>query len=67
MVFVNSMSDLMSEAWAQDIRARCEASGVPFFFKQWGGVRKERFGRELNGRTYDAMPERPNVRRMEAA
>jgi protein gp37 len=29
---------------------------VPFFFKQWGGVRKAKNGRELNGRTYDQMP-----------
>jgi len=29
---------------------------VPFFFKQWGGVRKNRAGRELHGRTYDEMP-----------
>ena len=33
--------------------------GVPFFFKQWGGVRKGRHGRTLDGRTYDEMPERP--------
>ena len=46
----------MREEWAQDIRAQCEDQGVAFFFKQWGGVRKEKFGRELNGRTYDAMP-----------
>ena len=29
---------------------------MPFFFKQWGGVRKSQAGRELDGRTYDAMP-----------
>jgi protein gp37 len=29
---------------------------VPFFFKQWGGVQKKRNGRDLDGRTYDAMP-----------
>lgn len=46
----------MREEWAQDIREQCEDQGVAFFFKQWGGVRKEKFGRELNGRTYDAMP-----------
>jgi len=31
---------------------------VPFFFKQWGGVRKVRNGRELDGRTYDEYPPR---------
>jgi hypothetical protein len=29
---------------------------VPFFFKQWGGVRKSLNGRKLNGRTYDEYP-----------
>ncbi len=31
---------------------------VPFFFKQWGGVRKSEAGRELDKRTYDDMPSR---------
>ena len=51
----------MREAWAQDIRVQCENQNAQFFFKQWGGVRKERFGRELNGRTYDDMPTRPVI------
>jgi protein gp37 len=51
----------MKEQWAQDIRKQCEKSGVAFFFKQWGGVRKEKFGRTLNGRTYDALPSSPPV------
>jgi hypothetical protein len=29
---------------------------VPFFFKQWGGTRKKKSGRELEGRTWDEMP-----------
>jgi protein gp37 len=45
--------------WVRSIREQCEAAGVPFFFKQWGGVRKSETGRTLDGRTYDAMPERP--------
>jgi hypothetical protein len=28
------------------------------FFKQWGGVRKSKAGRELDGKTYDARPPR---------
>jgi hypothetical protein len=35
------------------------ATGVQFFFKQWGGVRKGRAGRELDGRTHDDSPVRP--------
>jgi hypothetical protein len=31
---------------------------VPFFFKQWGGVRKAKNGRLLDGRTYGEYPER---------
>jgi len=46
----------MQAAWVRAIRDRCAAAGVPFFFKQWGGTRKDRTGRELDGRTYDEMP-----------
>jgi hypothetical protein len=40
------------------IRDQCNAADVPFFFKQWGGVRKKKAGRELDGRTYDGFPVR---------
>ena len=43
--------------WVLSIRDQCEQAKVPFFFKQWGGVRKKRAGRELDGRTYDAFPD----------
>jgi len=46
----------MEEAWVRDIRDRCLAAGVPFFFKQWGGVHKNRTGRLLDGRSWDEMP-----------
>lgn len=46
----------MKPEWVQSIRKQCFDAGVPFFFKQWGGVRKHKTGRELNGRTYDEMP-----------
>ena len=46
----------MQEEWVLEIRDQCVASGVPFFFKQWGGVNKKRAGRVLQGRTWDAMP-----------
>lgn len=48
----------MQREWVDSILAQCEAADVAFFFKQWGGVRKHRTGRELNGRTYDQMPAR---------
>ena len=46
----------MKEEWVRTIHAACRAARVPFFFKQWGGVRKHRTGRELDGRTFDEMP-----------
>ena len=42
--------------WITSVRDQCQESKVPFFFKQWGGVRKKRAGRELDGRTWDEMP-----------
>ena len=46
----------MREEWVTDIRDQCQAADVAFFFKQWGGVRKKLAGRELEGRTWDEMP-----------
>jgi protein gp37 len=46
----------MRKEWVTSIFRQCRAARVPFFFKQWGGVRKDFTGRELNGRTYDEMP-----------
>jgi protein gp37 len=46
----------MDADWVRQIRDRCVKSGVPFFFKQWGGTNKKRAGRELDGRTWDEMP-----------
>ena len=43
--------------WVRQIRDRCIAQGIPFFFKQWGGTRKKSSGRELDGRTWDEMPD----------
>lgn len=43
-------------AWVREILVQCNSERVPFFFKQWGGVQKKRNGRELDGRTFDAMP-----------
>jgi protein gp37 len=48
----------MKEHWVLSIREQCEAANVPFFFKQWGGVRKKAAGRMLRGRTYDGLPKR---------
>ena len=46
----------MRKPWVRNIRAQCNKANVPFFFKQWGGVRKKEAGRELDGKTYDGFP-----------
>lgn len=46
----------MQAQWVESIHRQCRRGNVAFFFKQWGGVRKDRTGRELHGRTYDEMP-----------
>jgi protein gp37 len=47
---------IMQKEWVLSIRDQCVKARVPFFFKQWGGVRKKKFGRTLEGRTWDEMP-----------
>src|SRR6202035_1373775 len=42
-------------AWVRDVRDRCEADGIAFFFKQW---HKANTGRILDGRTWDDLPAR---------
>ena len=48
----------MNPEWVTEIRDRCQEAGVPYFFKQWGGVNKKATGRVLDGRTWDEMPTR---------
>jgi protein gp37 len=49
-------------AWVNELRDRCAAERVAFFFKQWGGHRPKSGGRELAGRQWDDMP-KPKRRR----
>ena len=46
----------LAKEWVVDIKDQCRAAHVPFFFKQWGGVKRKRNGRVLQGRTWDEMP-----------
>ncbi|MDA0865440.1 MAG: phage Gp37/Gp68 family protein [Cyanobacteria bacterium] len=46
----------MKLEWVESILAQCQFLDIPFFFKQWGGVRKDLTGRILHGKTYDEMP-----------
>jgi len=48
----------LHKEWVRSIRDQCGSAGVAFFFKQWGGVRKKRAGRLLDGKTYDGFPAR---------
>jgi protein gp37 len=46
----------INESWVRALRDRCNAEGVAFFHKQWGGRWPKQGGRELDGRTYDEWP-----------
>jgi len=47
----------MESSWIREVRRQCREASVPFFFKQWGGTRKKKTGRLLDGRVYQEMPE----------
>ena len=42
--------------WAREVRDQCKAAKVPFFFKQWGGLRPKSGGRLLDGREWSQWP-----------
>lgn len=48
----------LAAAWVRSLRDQCAAAAVPFFFKQWGGVRKNEAGRMLDGRVHGEFPSR---------
>ena len=48
----------MLEEWVEEIKDQCLDGGVAFFFKQWGGVRKDLTGRLVAGRTWDEIPQK---------
>lgn len=50
----------MDGDWVRDLRDQCVRSKVAFFFKQWGGTRKDLTGRLLDGLTFDEFPEVDN-------
>jgi protein gp37 len=54
----------MQVEWVRSIRDQCAATRVPFFFKQWGGLRKKVAGRLLDGRTWDETPANLNAREL---
>jgi protein gp37 len=46
----------MKKEWVEAIKKQCQENSVPFFFKQWGGVRKDLSGRMLNGQYCNELP-----------
>lgn len=48
----------MDKEWVVSVRDQCRSARVPFFFKQWGGVRKSATGRTLDGKIYAEFPRR---------
>jgi len=49
----------LENSWVINIRNQCVEEDVPFFFKQWGGVNRQKTGRILEGRVWDEMPLTP--------
>ena len=47
----------MHPDWPRSIRDQCQSAGVPFFFKQWGGINKKTAGRLLDGQEWNERPE----------
>lgn len=46
----------MQEWWVEQLHDACQRQSVAFFFKQWGGKRKKRWGRVFKDRTWDDYP-----------
>jgi protein gp37 len=51
----------VNASWITDIRDRCIETETAFHFKQWGGVNKKKYGRELDGRTWDEYPKSSRI------
>ena len=49
------------EGWVRHLRDQCVYTGVPFFFKQWGGPYNTSGGRLLDGREWNELAERRAV------
>lgn len=47
--------------WVRELRDLAVNASVPYFFKQWGGRTPKAGGRELDGRTWDEMPQRTGI------
>jgi len=52
----------MDLRWAREVRDQCLAAKVPFFFKQWGGLRPKSGGRTLDRKEWNQWPRMPAQR-----
>lgn len=43
--------------WVREVRDQCVENSVPFFFKQWGGLRPKSGGRQLDGLQWSQFPD----------
>ncbi len=50
----------MKSEWVRSIRDQCKKQEVPFFFKQWGGLRPKSGGRLLDGKEWSQFPKLSN-------
>ncbi len=46
----------MNPEWVRGIHDQCIAQNIPFFFKQWGGIRAKSGGRLLDGVEWNEFP-----------
>ncbi len=55
----------MEPAWVRDVCDRCAELGIPFFFKQAGGILARQWAMgDRNGHNLDALPAEFRVRQM---
>jgi protein gp37 len=47
--------------WVREVRDQCVTQQVPFFFKQWGGLRPKTGGRIIEGREWNEFPSCPTL------
>ncbi len=51
----------MHPDWALEIRDNCLSTGIPFFFKQWGGTTPKTGGRLLEGKEWNQVPRKRSL------
>ena len=47
----------MQTEWVRAIRDKCVRCSIPFFFKQWNGLRPKTLGRVLDGQEWNQFPD----------